>query len=233
MASVFVLAGTLTIPVVSIIGEAWGMRWGLTVMVPVFLVAGLVMSSARRPHLPRHHAGLDRGRRSQRGAHARQQGRAKLLLVKGLNVSYGDVQVLFDVDLEVDEGEVIALLGTNGAGKSTLLQAICGLTPATKGAVIFDGRDITYAPPHEIAAAASCWCRAVAHVPVADRRREPAGRGLDRPARQEAPARRGRTGARHVPGAARRVPRAGREPVGRAAADARRSAWRSSRARAW
>ena len=46
MASVFVLAGTLTIPVVSIIGEEWGMRWGLTVMVPVFLVAGLVMSSA-------------------------------------------------------------------------------------------------------------------------------------------------------------------------------------------
>ena len=74
-----------------------------------------------------------------------------MLLVKGLNVSYGDVQVLFDVDLEVDEGEVIALLGTNGAGKSTLLASICGLVPANKGAVIFDGRDITYAPPHEIA----------------------------------------------------------------------------------
>ena len=74
-----------------------------------------------------------------------------MLLVRGLNVSYGDVQVLFDVDFEVDEGEIVALLGTNGAGKSTLLKAIAGLVPANKGTVIFDGRDITYAPAHEIA----------------------------------------------------------------------------------
>ena len=72
--------------------------------------------------------------------------------MRGLDVSYGDVQVLFDVDFEVDEGEIIALLGTNGAGKSTLLKAICGVVEADKGAVIFDGRDITHAPPDEIAA---------------------------------------------------------------------------------
>jgi ABC-type branched-subunit amino acid transport system ATPase component len=83
---------------------------------------------------------------------ARREGLVKLLLVRGLNVSYGQVQVLFDVDLEVDEGEIIALLGTNGAGKSTLLKAICGVVEADKGAVIFDGRDITHAPPNEIAA---------------------------------------------------------------------------------
>ncbi len=47
--------------------------------------------------------------------------------MRGLDVSYGDVQVLFDVDFEVDEGEIVALLGTNGAGKSTLLKAICGV----------------------------------------------------------------------------------------------------------
>jgi branched-chain amino acid transport system ATP-binding protein len=61
------------------------------------------------------------------------------------------VQVLFDVDIEIDEGEIIALLGTNGAGKSTLLKAICGVVEADKGAVIFDGRDITHTPPEEIA----------------------------------------------------------------------------------
>ena len=83
---------------------------------------------------------------------ARREGQVKLLLVRGLNVSYGQVQVLFDVDFEVDEGEIIALLGTNGAGKSTLLKAICGVVEADKGAVIFDGRDITHAPPNEIAA---------------------------------------------------------------------------------
>src|SRR5690606_23273061 len=68
-----------------------------------------------------------------------------------LDVSYGDVQVLFGVDLEVDEGEIVALLGTNGAGKSTLLKAISGVVEADKGAIIFDGRDSTHAPPNEIA----------------------------------------------------------------------------------
>jgi len=81
----------------------------------------------------------------------RQAGQAPLLVVRDLNVSYGTVQVLFDVNLQIAEGEVVALLGTNGAGKSTLLKAISGITEADYGAVIFDGRDITHAPPHEIA----------------------------------------------------------------------------------
>ncbi|MFM7615893.1 MAG: ATP-binding cassette domain-containing protein, partial [Actinomycetes bacterium] len=65
---------------------------------------------------------------------------------------YDGVQVLFGVDFEVDEGEIVALLGTNGSGKSTLLKAISGLVEASAGAVVFDGRDMTYAPPHEVAA---------------------------------------------------------------------------------
>jgi branched-chain amino acid transport system ATP-binding protein len=60
--------------------------------------------------------------------------------------------VLFGIDFEVDEGEIVALLGTNGAGKSTLLKAISGIVEADKGAVILDGRDSTHAPPNEIAA---------------------------------------------------------------------------------
>jgi branched-chain amino acid transport system ATP-binding protein len=82
----------------------------------------------------------------------RRQGNVKLLLVRGLDVSYDGVQVLFDVDFEIDKGEIVALLGTNGAGKSTLLKAICGVQQADKGAVIFDGRDITHAPPNEVSA---------------------------------------------------------------------------------
>ena len=66
-----------------------------------------------------------------------------LLECKGLDVSYGPVQILFKVDLEVKRGEVVALLGTNGAGKSTLLKAICGLKPPTSGTVTFKGEDIT------------------------------------------------------------------------------------------
>src|SRR5438093_8820685 len=71
---------------------------------------------------------------------------------ESLDVAYGQVQVLFNVDFEVEDGEIVALLGTNGAGKSTLLRAISGLTPPSNGAVFYDGEDITYLPPHEHAA---------------------------------------------------------------------------------
>jgi len=62
-----------------------------------------------------------------------------LLRVEGIDVSYGPVQVLFDVDMEVAEGEIVALLGTNGAGKSTLLKAIDGLVKPTRGRIEFAG----------------------------------------------------------------------------------------------
>jgi ABC-type branched-subunit amino acid transport system ATPase component/sugar phosphate permease len=67
------------------------------------------------------------------------------LQVRNLDVSYGTVQILFDVSIEVKQGEVLALLGTNGAGKSTLLRAISGLTLPDRGVVRLDGRTITYA----------------------------------------------------------------------------------------
>jgi branched-chain amino acid transport system ATP-binding protein len=66
-----------------------------------------------------------------------------LLSCRGVEVAYGQVQILFGVDLEVARDEIIALLGTNGAGKSTLLKAISGLVPTMGGAIHFDGRDIT------------------------------------------------------------------------------------------
>ena len=66
-----------------------------------------------------------------------------LVECKGLDVAYGPVQVLFGVDFTVDEGEIVALLGTNGAGKSTLLKAVSGLIDPSAGKVFFDGRDIT------------------------------------------------------------------------------------------
>jgi branched-chain amino acid transport system ATP-binding protein len=86
-------------------------------------------------------------------------GQAKLLVCRDIDVEYDGVQVLFGVDFDVDEGEIIALLGTNGAGKSTLLRAISGTQEASGGAILFDGRDITHMPPHEIAQ------RQVIHMP--------------------------------------------------------------------
>jgi len=66
-----------------------------------------------------------------------------LLSVRGADVFYDQTQVLFGVDLDIFDGEILALLGTNGAGKSTLLKAISGLNPPTRGRVTFGGKDIT------------------------------------------------------------------------------------------
>ena len=74
-----------------------------------------------------------------------------MLEVRGLRAGYGRAQVLFDVDLEVRAGEVVALLGRNGAGKSTTLKAIMGLVPATAGEVRFEGRELRALEPYEIA----------------------------------------------------------------------------------
>src|SRR5919106_1603765 len=66
-----------------------------------------------------------------------------LLDVRGCNFFYGKVQVLFDVDFTVEEGSLVALLGTNGAGKSTLLRVISGLGIPSRGSVRLDGHDVT------------------------------------------------------------------------------------------
>jgi len=65
-----------------------------------------------------------------------------LLEVKELSVSYGDVVALMDVSLEVEEGSIVALVGSNGAGKSTLLKAIAGLLRPSQGQVLFMGEDL-------------------------------------------------------------------------------------------
>jgi len=69
------------------------------------------------------------------------------LQVRNLDFSYGSVQILFDVNLDVARGETVALLGTNGAGKSTLLRVISGLGVASRGVVRLHGRTITYTDP--------------------------------------------------------------------------------------
>jgi ABC-type branched-subunit amino acid transport system ATPase component/MFS family permease len=151
MGAIFVLPGLVSLPLIAWVGDAFGIRWGMTVMAPMFLLGGLVIGSAGNLITRDIQQVWSAAAARSEVLYERRQGRSKLLLVRGLNVSYGDVQVLFDVDFEVDEGEIIALLGTNGAGKSTLLKSICGLVPANKGTVIFDGRDITYSPAYEVA----------------------------------------------------------------------------------
>jgi branched-chain amino acid transport system ATP-binding protein len=68
-----------------------------------------------------------------------------LLEIRGLRGGYGQVEVLRGVDLGVQPGEMVALLGSNGAGKSTLNNVICGIYPAWAGSVVFDGQDLSRA----------------------------------------------------------------------------------------
>jgi branched-chain amino acid transport system ATP-binding protein len=81
------------------------------------------------------------------------------LQVSGLQSGYGQVQVLWGVDLDVAAGEIVCVIGSNGAGKSTLLRTVSGLVPAWAGQVLVDGRDLTGAASAQILAAG------VAHVP--------------------------------------------------------------------
>ena len=74
-----------------------------------------------------------------------------LLDAKGLNAWYGAAHILFDVDLQVNRGEVVALMGRNGAGKSTTLKALMGMLAKRKGAVSFLGHDISKREPYDVA----------------------------------------------------------------------------------
>lgn len=72
----------------------------------------------------------------------------ELLRAEGLSAFYGPSQILFDIDLALQEKRTLALLGRNGAGKSTTLKTLAGIVPAGSGRIVFAGRDLTRAPPH-------------------------------------------------------------------------------------
>ncbi|HAS11920.1 MAG TPA: hypothetical protein DCS55_15600 [Acidimicrobiaceae bacterium] len=152
VASLWVIPGVLLLPIIGAVGDRWGIRTGMLLMVPMFLIGGLMISTTKRTIASDILQVWKAAAARSEALLERRAGRSKLLLIRDVEVSYGNVQVLFGVDLEVGEGEIVALLGTNGAGKSTLLNAISGVTEAHRGAIIFDGRDITHAPPNEIAA---------------------------------------------------------------------------------
>jgi branched-chain amino acid transport system ATP-binding protein len=80
-----------------------------------------------------------------------------ILEVDAVDTFYGETQALFGASLAVERAKVFALLGPNGAGKTTMLRSILGLTRPRRGAVRFDGRDVTRRPTHEIARAGIGW----------------------------------------------------------------------------
>ncbi|HEX3668683.1 MAG TPA: MFS transporter, partial [Acidimicrobiia bacterium] len=159
VAAMWIIPGLLLLPVIGGVADAYGIREALLAAAPVFVVGGLILASAGSQVAGDIRRVWTASAAQSEVVYERRQGKVKLLLVRGVDVHYDSVQVLFGVDFEVGEGEIVALLGTNGAGKSTLLRAISGLVEASGGAIIFDGRDMTHTPPDEIAA------RGVTQVP--------------------------------------------------------------------
>lgn len=82
-----------------------------------------------------------------------------MLKVEGINVSYGDIQVLWDVSFKVEKGEIISIVGGNGAGKTTIVRAVSGLIGISKGSIQLDGVEIGNQPCHKILE------RGLVHVP--------------------------------------------------------------------
>ncbi|GAC1531671.1 MAG: hypothetical protein NVS3B12_08070 [Acidimicrobiales bacterium] len=151
--NVFLVSGVwvlfFIIPISSV-SDDHGIRWGLGILAPYWIIGGLVLASASKFVKNDAAAALRTLAATVNLRRQRTEAKEKSLLVcAGVDVAYDSVQVLFGVDFEVQEGEIVALLGTNGAGKSTLLKGISGLQDPAGGAILFDGREITHADPKE------------------------------------------------------------------------------------
>jgi ABC-type branched-subunit amino acid transport system ATPase component/predicted MFS family arabinose efflux permease len=139
------------LPIYFSIYHRYGYTWAFLTGVPLYILGAIVLgTSGKFFELDRRNT-LATTMAAEEYRATRASGRSKLLVCRNVDVRYDGVQVLFGVDFDVEEGEIIALLGTNGAGKSSLLRSISGIQEASGGAIVLDGRDVTHMPPHEIA----------------------------------------------------------------------------------
>ncbi|MEA3075749.1 MAG: hypothetical protein QOF60_657 [Actinomycetota bacterium] len=127
------------------LADSQGIRWAVGATAPFFVLGGLILQSAKRYVTADTEKAFKVLAATVEMRHERlSSGERSLLRCASVDVAYSGVQVLFGVDFEVKDGEIVALLGTNGAGKSTLLKAISGLVDPVGGAVFFDGQDVTH-----------------------------------------------------------------------------------------
>jgi ABC-type branched-subunit amino acid transport system ATPase component/predicted MFS family arabinose efflux permease len=143
------LPGFILAPQVIGWSQTMGVRRGMFVFVPLLAIGGSILASTAGGVAQDIRAARASAMADEEVSRSRAQGRDKMLIIRDVDVAYDGTQVLFGVNLDMAEGELIALLGTNGAGKSTLLRAIIGLQEASNGAIFVDGQDVTHAPPHE------------------------------------------------------------------------------------
>ena len=147
---IFFIGGFLGGLIAGFLTDAISVRGAVIILaVPTALIGGLLLMNGARYIRNDLSLVVEELLEEQEEFHKRTtQGTATpALQVANLDFSYGQVQVLFDVNFEVQPGETVALLGTNGAGKSTVLRVISGLAVPERGVVRLDGRNITYVSP--------------------------------------------------------------------------------------
>jgi ABC-type branched-subunit amino acid transport system ATPase component/MFS family permease len=150
--SLWIIPGLAILPVIGWVADNWSIEIGMLAMIPMFVIGSLLLRSVADV-IDADIAQVWHSAAARSSVlYDRRQGTTNLLLLRGVEAGYDHRTVLHGIDLHLDEGEVVALLGTNGAGKSTLLKSISGIVEADRGAIVLDGRDITHAPPNEIAA---------------------------------------------------------------------------------
>jgi branched-chain amino acid transport system ATP-binding protein len=145
----FQLIGLVVGPALVGMGQRLPLQQAVVAFAPFYVIGGLIILSTAST--------IERDIRAARAAAAATEevrraqavGTDKILVCRDVDVAYDGVQILFNVDLDVQQGECLALLGTNGAGKSTLLRAIAGVHQADNGAIFFDGREVTHVPAHQ------------------------------------------------------------------------------------
>ena len=142
----FTAAGSiLGILLLTGVDKAYGISGTMVALVFPGVVAGLIIRSARTLIGPDLDRMIDEILETEDVRVIKESGgRLPMLACRGVDFSYGQLQVLFDVNFSVDDGEMVALLGTNGAGKSTLLKVISGIGLPSNGTIRFRGEDISY-----------------------------------------------------------------------------------------
>ncbi len=147
------------LPIAGSLVAVQGLRGAMAFAIPLIIAGSVIALTASQFVEGDIRQSLTTALAGARFKEARDAGDDTILIARDVDVFYDQVQVLFGVDFDVRKGEIIALLGTNGAGKSTLLRAMSGTQEADGGTILYDGRDITHMPPHEVAR------RGVIHMP--------------------------------------------------------------------
>jgi ABC-type branched-subunit amino acid transport system ATPase component len=136
--------------ILSAIDKRFGLGWSLAVLALTSWVAAAVLQVVQRASAADVDRAVSAVLERAELADARRSGtQLPLLSARRIDFSYGPLQILFGVDFSIDEGEMVALLGTNGAGKSTLLKVLSGLGHPSGGTVRYRGEDITFADPSD------------------------------------------------------------------------------------